>query len=344
MKILVTGGAGFIGSNLVDRYLTEGHQVAIVDNLATGRRGNINSQASFHEVSITDEDALRGVFEAERPEVVNHHAAQMDVRRSVREPQFDAQTNIIGTLNVIEAARALGARKLIFSSSGGAIYGEADIIPTPETAPLQPISHYGASKLAAEVYFALYGRLFRMEYTVLRYANVYGPRQNPHGEAGVNAIFANMMLRGERPTIFGAGDKTRDYVFVGDVVRRTCWRSSAAPARCSTSARACRPPTRRSTTRSRRRWASTRRRSMARSARATCGTRAWTPRAHSRSWAGRRRSSSARASAARSSTSASTKWGRTALFKPVPWPGHSCPGAVLRVHGVYDGRGTHRTQ
>jgi len=218
MKILVTGGAGFIGSNLVDRYLTEGHQVAIVDNLATGRRGNINSQASFHEVSITDEDALRGVFEAERPEVVNHHAAQMDVRRSVREPQFDAQTNIIGTLNVIEAARALGARKLIFSSSGGAIYGEADIIPTPETAPLQPISHYGASKLAAEVYFALYGRLFRMEYTVLRYANVYGPRQNPHGEAGVNAIFANMMLRGERPTIFGAGDKTRDYVFVGDVV------------------------------------------------------------------------------------------------------------------------------
>ncbi len=218
MKILVTGGAGFIGSNIVDRYLAEGHEVAVVDNLATGRRSNLNPRASFHEVSITDAEALAAVFEAERPEVVNHHAAQMDVRRSVREPQFDAQTNIIGTLNVIEAGRAVGARKFIFSSSGGAIYGQADTIPTPETAPLQPISHYGASKLAGEVYFGLYGRLYGLEYTVLRYANVYGPRQNPHGEAGVNAIFANMMLRGERPTIFGAGDKTRDYVFVGDVV------------------------------------------------------------------------------------------------------------------------------
>ncbi len=218
MRILVTGGAGFIGSNIVDRYLAEGHDVAVVDNLATGRRSNLNPRARFHEVSITDTEALSAVFEAERPEVVNHHAAQMDVRRSVREPQFDAQTNVIGTLNVIEAGRAVGARKFIFSSSGGAIYGQADVIPTPESAPLQPISHYGASKLAGEVYFGLYGRLYGLETTVLRYANVYGPRQNPHGEAGVNAIFANMMLRGERPTIFGAGDKTRDYVFVGDVV------------------------------------------------------------------------------------------------------------------------------
>jgi len=218
MKILVTGGAGFIGSNIVDRYLAEGHEVAVVDNLATGRRSNLNPQASFHEMSITDAEALAAVFEAERPEVVNHHAAQMDVRRSVREPQFDAQTNIIGTLNVIEAGRGVGARKFIFSSSGGAIYGQAAVIPTRESAPLQPISHYGTSKLAGEVYFGLYGRLYGLEATVLRYANVYGPRQNPHGEAGVNAIFANMMLRGERPTIFGAGDKTRDYVFVGDVV------------------------------------------------------------------------------------------------------------------------------
>ena len=218
MKILVTGGAGFIGSNVVDRYIAEGHEVAIVDNLDTGRRENLNPQASFHELSITDAEALAAVFEAEQPEVVNHHAAQMDVRRSVREPQFDAQTNIVGTLNVIEAGRSVGARKFIFSSSGGAIYGQADVIPTPESAPLQPISHYGASKLAGEVYFGLYARLYGLETTVLRYANVYGPRQNPHGEAGVNAIFANMMLRGETPTIFGKGDKTRDYVFVGDVV------------------------------------------------------------------------------------------------------------------------------
>ncbi|MGI5819917.1 MAG: NAD-dependent epimerase/dehydratase family protein [Armatimonadota bacterium] len=218
MKILVTGGAGFIGSNLVDRYIAEGHEVAIVDNLATGRRSNINPDASFHEVSITDEDALAEVFARERPEVVNHHAAQMDVRRSVAEPQFDAQTNVIGTINVLEAAREFEARKLIFASTGGAIYGDSEIVPTPEDAPLQPISHYGTSKRAGELYFQLYGRLYGTAYTILRYANVFGPRQNPKGEAGVNAIFANMMLRGETPTIFGTGDKTRDYVFVGDVV------------------------------------------------------------------------------------------------------------------------------
>ncbi len=218
MKVLVTGGAGFIGSNIVDRLIADGHEVAVVDNLATGRRSNINPEASFHEISITDAEALQNAFEAERPDVVNHHAAQMDVRRSVREPQFDAETNIIGTINVIEAARAVGARKLIFASSGGAIYGEADVIPTPEDAERNPISHYGASKLAGEVYFELYHRLYELPYTILRYANVYGPRQNPHGEAGVNAIFANMMLRGERPTIFGTGEKTRDYVYVGDVV------------------------------------------------------------------------------------------------------------------------------
>lgn len=218
MRILVTGGAGFIGSNLVDRFIAEGHEVAIIDNLATGRRSNVNPDASFHEISITDANAVAEVFARERPEVVSHHAAQMDVRRSVREPQFDAETNIIGTINVIEAGRAAGTRKFIFSSTGGAIYGDAPVIPTPETAPLQPVSHYGTSKRSAELYFGLYGRLYGLAWTVLRYANVYGPRQNPHGEAGVNAIFANMMLRGETPTIFGKGDKTRDYVFVGDVV------------------------------------------------------------------------------------------------------------------------------
>ncbi|MCD6359788.1 MAG: SDR family NAD(P)-dependent oxidoreductase [Armatimonadetes bacterium] len=218
MRILITGGAGFIGSNIADRYIELGHEVAIVDNLATGRPSNINPQADFHEVDITDREALDAVFAAVRPEVVNHHAAQMDVRRSVAEPQFDAATNIIGTLNVLEGARSAEARKIIFSSSGGAVYGELEQIPAPETHPLQPISHYGASKLAGEVYIRLYHRLYGLAYTILRYANVYGPRQNPHGEAGVNAIFGGMMLRGETPTIFGRGDKTRDYVFVGDVV------------------------------------------------------------------------------------------------------------------------------
>ncbi len=218
MKILVTGGAGFIGSNLADRFIAEGHEVAIIDNLVTGRRSNINPGASFHEVSITDAAAVAAVFAQERPEAVSHHAAQMDVRRSVREPQSDAETNIIGTINVIEAGRAAGTRKFIFASSGGAIYGDAETVPTPEDAPLQPMSHYGTSKRAGELYLGLYGRLYDLGWTVLRYANVYGPRQNPHGEAGVNAIFANMMLRGETPTIFGKGDKTRDYVFVGDVV------------------------------------------------------------------------------------------------------------------------------
>ncbi len=218
MRILITGGAGFIGSNIADRYLQLGHEVSIVDNLATGRRNNINPRADFHEVDMTSKTALDAVFTAVQPEIANHHAAQMDVRRSVSEPQFDAQTNIVGTLNVLEAAKSVGTRKIIFSSSGGAIYGEPERIPADESHPLQPMSHYGASKLAGEVYIQLYERLYDLTFTILRYANVYGPRQNPHGEAGVNAIFGGMMLRGETPTIFGAGDKTRDYVFVGDVV------------------------------------------------------------------------------------------------------------------------------
>ncbi len=219
MRILVTGGAGFIGSHLVDRYLAEGHQVAVVDNLATGRRRNLNPKAAFHEVDITDFDALLTVAEQEQPQLINHHAAQMDVRRSVAEPQFDARTNIIGTINVIEAALTVQAAKVIFASSGGAIYGEPERIPADESHPLRPISHYGASKLAGEVYLELYGRLRGLKYTILRYANIYGPRQNPQGEAGVNAIFAGLMLAGERPTIFGRGDKTRDYVYVGDIAQ-----------------------------------------------------------------------------------------------------------------------------
>jgi len=218
MTILVTGGAGFIGSHVVDRYLAEGHQVAVVDNLSTGRRENLNPDAAFYQVDITDAEGLLTVAQQVRPEVINHHAAQMDVRRSVREPQFDANTNVIGTINLIEAGLAVDATKIIFSSSGGAIYGEPEQIPADEGHPLRPISHYGASKLAGEVYLQLYGRLYDLNYTIFRYANVYGPRQNPHGEAGVNAIFAGLMLVGKRPAIFGQGDKTRDYVYVADVV------------------------------------------------------------------------------------------------------------------------------
>ncbi len=218
MHILVTGGAGFIGSHLVDRYLAHGHEVAVVDNLSTGRRGNVNPAAAFHEVDITDADTLRRVFEQQRPEAINHHAAQMDVRRSVREPVFDAATNIIGSINVIEAALRVGARRIIYASSGGAVYGELAEIPAAETHPINPISQYGVSKYTVELYLRLYSVLEGLEYVILRYANVYGPRQNPQGEAGVTAIFTGMMLQGQRPTIFGSGHKTRDYVFVDDVV------------------------------------------------------------------------------------------------------------------------------
>jgi UDP-glucose 4-epimerase len=218
MKILVTGGAGFIGSNIVDRYIAEGHQVAILDNLATGRRENINPAASFYEVDIRDWEGVLAVFERERPQIVSHHAAQMDVRRGVEDPAFDAMTNIVGSIHVCEAALRTGVEKIIYASSGGACYGEPDVIPAPETAAIHPISQYGISKHTVEHYLWLYHHNDGLRYTVLRYANVYGPRQNPHGEAGVTAIFAGMMLRGETPRIFGQGHKTRDYVYISDVV------------------------------------------------------------------------------------------------------------------------------
>jgi len=217
MKILVTGGAGFIASHVVDRYLELEHQVAVIDNLSTGRRENLNPAASFYEVDITDVDGVAKVFEAERPQVVNHHAAQMDVRRSVDEPIFDAHTNVIGSLNVIGSALEVGVEKTIYASTGGAIYGELDYSPADEEHPIRPLSPYGISKHAVEHYLYLYQHLEGLNFTVLRYANVYGPRQNPHGEAGVVAIFGKQMLAGQQPTIFGDGTDTRDYVFVGDV-------------------------------------------------------------------------------------------------------------------------------
>jgi len=218
MKILVTGGAGFIASHIVDRYLQLGHQVAVVDNLSTGRRANLNPAARFYEVDITDADAIAGVFTAEQPEIINHHAAQMDVRRSVDEPIFDAQVNVIGSLNVVRSALQVGVEKIIYASTGGAIYGELDYSPADEEHPIRPLSPYGISKHAVEHYLYLYQHLEGLNFTVLRYANVYGPRQNPHGEAGVVAIFGKQMLAGQQSTIFGDGTDTRDYVFVGDVV------------------------------------------------------------------------------------------------------------------------------
>jgi len=219
MKILVTGGAGFIASHIVDRYLQLGHQVAVVDNLSTGRRANLNPAVRFYEVDITDADAIAEVFEAERPQIVNHHAAQMDVRRSVAEPTFDAQTNVIGSLNVIGGALQVGVEKIIYASTGGAIYGELDYSPADEAHPIRPLSPYGISKHAVEHYLYLYQYLEGLDFTVLRYSNVYGPRQNPHGEAGVVAIFGKQMLAGQQPTIFGDGTDSRDYVFVDDVVK-----------------------------------------------------------------------------------------------------------------------------
>lgn len=218
MKILVTGGAGFIGSHVVDMYIDAGHEVVIVDDLSTGRAQNLNPAATFYEMDIRDPEIQR-VFEKERPEVVNHHAAQMDVRRSVAEPIFDADVNILGSLNLMESARHHGVRKFIYISSGGAVYGEPEYLPCDEDHPVNPICQYGASKHTVEHYLFMYHANYGLDYTVLRYPNVYGPRQDPNGEAGVVAIFTGQMLAGEQVTINGDGEQQRDFVFVGDCAR-----------------------------------------------------------------------------------------------------------------------------
>ena len=217
MKILVTGGAGFIGSHLVDRLVQEGHEVVVVDNLWTGKRRNLNREARFYKLDIQT-SRLERVFNRERPLLVMHLAAQVDVRRSVEDPIFDAQVNVLGTLNLLEQAVKYGTRKVVFASSGGAIYGEQDVYPAPESHPIRPLSPYGISKLNAEQYLAYYQRVSGIQYVILRYSNVYGPRQDPEGEAGVVAIFTGKMLAGEQPIINGNGRQTRDFVFVDDVV------------------------------------------------------------------------------------------------------------------------------
>ncbi len=218
MKVLVTGGAGFIASHVVDAYLAAGHEVVVVDNLCTGKRENLNPRARFHELDILD-PRTADLIRAERPDVLNHHAAQMDVRRSVADPLFDARTNILGTITLLEAARQAGVRKVLFVSSGGAAYGEQETFPAPETHPTWPVSPYGVSKRSGELYCHFFQAEYGMPFVAFRYANVYGPRQDPHGEAGVVAIFSGRMLRGEPVTVNGDGTQTRDYVFVGDVAR-----------------------------------------------------------------------------------------------------------------------------
>ena len=219
MKVLVTGGAGFIGSNLVDALVAEGHQVVIVDDLSSGKRENLNPAARFYQMDIQD-PALAEVFEREKPDVVDHHAAQMDVRRAVADPIFDAKVNVLGLLNVLENCVRQQVKKVVFISSGGAVYGEPERLPADEAHPIRPITPYGITKFTGEKYLYFYRVVHKLDYTVLRYANVYGPRQDPHGEAGVVAIFIGMLGRGETPTVYryADGEMQRDYVFVRDVV------------------------------------------------------------------------------------------------------------------------------
>ncbi|MFH1049685.1 MAG: NAD-dependent epimerase/dehydratase family protein [bacterium] len=217
MKIALTGGAGFIGSHIADAYLEQGHEVVIIDNLSTGRIENINPKAEFIEIDINS-DKLDKIFEEEKFDIVNHQAAQIDVRISVRDPKLDAKTNILGSLNLYEACKNNGVKKIIFSSTGGAIYGEQDYFPADEEHPLRPCSPYGIAKLVNEKYLFYYKEIYGIDHVILRYANVYGPRQNPFGEAGVIAIFINKMLNGEQPVINGDGKNTRDYVYVSDIV------------------------------------------------------------------------------------------------------------------------------
>jgi len=217
MKILVTGGAGFIGSNVVDRYIADRHDVVVVDDLSTGKKANLNPKAGFYRVGIEETD-LEAVFEKEKPDIVNHHAAQIDVRRSVTDPVFDADINIVGSLNLLEQCVKYKVKKMIFASSGGAGYGEQVQFPAEESHPLQPLSPYGIAKVSVELYLYFYAATHGLDYTVLRYANVYGPRQDPLGEAGVVAIFTNAMLGNGAVIINGDGKQTRDYTYVDDVV------------------------------------------------------------------------------------------------------------------------------
>jgi UDP-glucose 4-epimerase len=220
MRILVTGGAGFIGSHTVDALVkADAGEVSVLDNFSAGKRHQVNAKATLYEADLRDAAVVNAAIEKANPEVIYHLAAQMDVRRSVADPAFDAQVNLVGFLNLMEAARRHGLKRVIFSSTGGAIYGEQDDFPCDEDHPRRPVSPYGIAKLSTEAYLFFYTAEYGIDYLALRYGNVYGPRQDPHGEAGVVAIFSGRILDGKPVTIYGDGKQTRDYVFVGDVVR-----------------------------------------------------------------------------------------------------------------------------
>ncbi len=218
MKILITGGAGFIASHVADAYVELGHEVVVVDNLSTGNLDNLNPKAKFIEVDITDKEKIQEIIRTERPEVINHHAAHIQVGYSVKNPQFDAENNIIGLLNIMEAAKEVPIKKVIMAATGGAMYGNKQT-PFNETMKAEPLSPYGISKRAGELYLNYYHELYQIPFISLRYSNVYGPRQNAHGESGVIAIFTEMIADGKSPAINGDGTHTRDYVYVEDVAR-----------------------------------------------------------------------------------------------------------------------------
>jgi UDP-glucose 4-epimerase len=217
-RILITGGAGFIGSHVADACVADGHEVMVIDDLSSGKKEHVPEAARFVLCDVGSDTAVEAV-RTFRPEVINHHAAQINVRASVADPQRDAQVNILGSIRLLEAARQHGVRKFLFASSGGAGYGEQEQFPADESHPVRPVSPYGAAKMAVELYLHYYRAQYGLDYTALRYANVYGPRQDPHGEAGVVAIFAERLLRGQTAVVNGDGEQTRDFVYVGDIVR-----------------------------------------------------------------------------------------------------------------------------
>jgi UDP-glucose 4-epimerase len=217
MNILVTGGAGFIGSNISDEYIKMGHKVIVIDNLSTGVRSFVNQKAIFYEMDIRDEK-LGKIFEEHKIDVINHHAAQIDLRKSVENPKYDVDNNIIGSINLFQNAIKYDVKKVIYASTGGAIYGEHEYFPADEEHPIRPFAPYGINKLAVEKYLFYYNHVYNLDYIILRYANVYGPRQNPFGECGVVAIFTDKILKNVHPLINGDGEQTRDYVYVDDIV------------------------------------------------------------------------------------------------------------------------------
>jgi UDP-glucose 4-epimerase len=218
VNILVTGGAGFIGSNIADAYINMGHNVIIADNLSTGVKSFINPKAIFYEIDIRD-DKFSNIFKENKIDIINHHAAQIDLRKSVEDPKYDVDNNVIGSINLFQNAVKYGVKKIIFASTGGAIYGEHDYFPANEEHPVRPYAPYGINKLTVEKYLFYYNHVYGLDYVVLRYANVYGPRQNPYGECGVVAIFTEKILNNTQPLINGDGKQTRDYVYVDDVVK-----------------------------------------------------------------------------------------------------------------------------